>query len=80
MRTINLSTPVSIKKSEFSISHKSPIFLIGSCFTEHIGDKLLENKFNAFTNPAGIIFNPISVVNALKSVFDQQSKEYCNML
>ena len=71
---MNLSTPVSIKKSEFSISHKNPMFLIGSCFTEHIGDKLLENKFDAFTNPTGIIFNPISVVNALKSVFDK--KEY----
>tara|TARA_B100000809_G_scaffold266826_1_gene331956 strand:- start:820 stop:1785 length:966 start_codon:yes stop_codon:yes gene_type:complete len=71
---MNLSTPVSIKKSEFSISYKNPTFLIGSCFTEHIGDKLLENKFDAFTNPTGIIFNPISVINALKSVFDQ--KEY----
>ena len=74
MTTINLSTPVSIKKSEFTISHKSPVFLIGSCFTEHIGNKLLENKFDTFINPTGIIFNPISVVNALKSVFDQ--KEY----
>jgi hypothetical protein len=69
---MNLSTLVSIKKSEFSISHESSIFLIGSCFTEHIGDKLSENKFDVFTNPTGIIFNPISVVCTLKSVFSQQ--------
>jgi len=74
MTAINLSTSVSIKKSEFKISHKNPIFLIGSCLTEQIGGQLTEYKFNAFTNPTGIIFNPISIVNALKSVFDQ--KEY----
>jgi hypothetical protein len=71
---MNLSTSVSISKSDISISHTNPIFLIGSCFTEHIGDKLVENKFDVFTNPTGIIFNPISVVNTLKSVFDK--KEY----
>jgi len=74
MTTINLLTSVSIKKSVFNISHKSPIFLIGSCFTENIGGKLTDNKFNCITNPTGIIFNPISVVTALKSVFDR--KEY----
>jgi len=74
MTAINLSTSASIKKSEFKISHKSPVFLIGSCFTEHVGNKLLENKFDTFINPTGIIFNPISVVSALKNVFDQ--KEY----
>lgn len=74
MTTINLSSSVSIKKSEFSISHKTPVFLVGSCFTEHIGKKLLDNKFDSFINPTGIIFNPISVVNALKDVFE--NKQY----
>ena len=69
---MNLTSSVAIKKSEFSISHKTSILLIGSCFTEHIGKKLVENKFDAFLNPTGIIFNPISVVNTLKSVFNQR--------
>ena len=57
---MNLTSSVSIEKSEFGISHKTPVFLIGSCFTEYIGKKLVENKFDAFINPSGIIFNPIS--------------------
>ncbi|MDG1476263.1 MAG: GSCFA domain-containing protein [Vicingaceae bacterium] len=69
---IKLFTPVSIKKSGFSISHEGAVFLIGSCFTENIGEKLADNKFDVFTNPTGIIFNPISVVNSLKSVFEQK--------
>ncbi len=69
---MNLSTQVSIQKSDFSISHTSPIVLIGSCFTENIGAKLADNKFDCITNPTGIIFNPISVVNGLKSVLKNQ--------
>ncbi|MGB0882810.1 MAG: GSCFA domain-containing protein [Vicingaceae bacterium] len=72
MTTINLSTSVSIKNSELSISHKTPVLLIGSCFTESIGGKLEENKFDVFSNPTGIIFNPISVVNTLKRVFENR--------
>lgn len=68
---MKLSTPVSVKKSEFLISHNDSFFLIGSCFTESIGEKLAICKFDTFTNPTGIIFNPISVVNGLKSVFNQ---------
>jgi hypothetical protein len=69
---MNLSTPVSIKKSEFSLLYKNSIFLIGSCFAENIGEKLVSNKFDTFLNPTGIIFNPISVVNALKNVFEKE--------
>ena len=70
---MNLSTPVIIKKSAFSIAHHRPVFLIGSCFTTHIGNKLTDSKLDAFINPTGIVFNPISVVGALKSVFNQQA-------
>lgn len=72
MTSINLSTSVSIPKSDFSISHTSPILLMGSCFAENIGRKLMDNKFDCITNPTGIIFNPISVVNGLKSVIKNQ--------
>ena len=69
---MNLSTSVHIPKITFTVPHNAPIFLIGSCFTENIGNKLNENKFDIFTNPTGIIFNPISVVNTLKSVFENR--------
>lgn len=80
MASINLSTPVLIPKSEFLVSHTSSILLIGSCFTENIGGKLKSNNFNCITNPTGIIFNPISVVNSLKSVFNNQEYETKDLL
>jgi len=39
--------------------------LIGSCFTEHIGNALEELKFSVFQNPNGILFGPDSVCRSL---------------
>jgi hypothetical protein len=53
--------------------HKMNIF-IGSCFTENIGGKMKEMKFQADINPFGILYNPVSVANALK--FLTQKKKF----
>jgi len=39
--------------------------LVGSCFSENIGAKLSSHLFQVFENSHGILFNPISVTNAL---------------
>ena len=49
------------------IEHHHRIVLMGSCFTEHIGSALEQMKFPVLQNPNGILFDPISVVNALVS-------------
>ncbi len=49
------------------ISHTDKIVLMGSCFAESIGEKLVENKFNCLVNPNGILFNPSSIAVALHS-------------
>jgi len=54
-----------IKKLSQPISHKDKLFLIGSCFTENIGEKLKKYKFSVLENPHGILFNPVSVAEAL---------------
>lgn len=55
-RTVLNLTPAHVK-----INHASKLLLIGSCFTEHIGQKLANQKFNTQTNPFGIVYNPISI-------------------
>lgn len=54
--------------SDIKINHESKIEMFGSCFTEHIGQKLMDLKFNIDTNPFGIIFNPISIAGLLNRV------------
>lgn len=65
-----------IKKLTQPITHKDKLFLIGSCFTENMGEKLKKYKFSVFENPNGILFNPVSVAEALTSYIDNaQFKE-----
>ena len=47
------------------ITHRQKLMLIGSCFTENIGDKLMAHKFTVLQNPNGILFNPVSVAEAI---------------
>jgi hypothetical protein len=56
------------------ITHQHSILLVGSCFTEHIGNNLNDLKFNVLQNPNGILFEPMSVCRSLISYV--QNKEY----
>jgi hypothetical protein len=47
------------------IGHADPILLMGSCFTENIGARLRELKFDIVENPHGILFNPASIAASL---------------
>ncbi len=58
-------TEIEIKGPKPGLSYRDGIFLIGSCFTEHIGNKLEELKFSVCQNPHGILFDPISVCQSL---------------
>ncbi|MEP7165015.1 MAG: GSCFA domain-containing protein [Ferruginibacter sp.] len=49
------------------ISHRNKLLLVGSCFTEQIGNKLAQHKFTVMENPNGILFNPVSISNAVIS-------------
>lgn len=69
---MKFTTPVSIPKSEFTISHQQPILLIGSCFAQNIGGKLTGHKFNVSLNPNGIIYNPVSVIKNLKRIINNE--------
>lgn len=59
--------PINIEPSDYKINIKDPMFGIGSCFIESIGNYLIENKFNIKINPFGNVFNPISIFNILNN-------------
>jgi len=65
---------IDIKKLPAPIRYKDKILLVGSCFTEHIGNSLEELKFSVLQNPNGILFDPDSVCKSLLSYI--QNKKY----
>ena len=64
----------SIQSCPIKIDHSQNIFLIGSCFTEHISVKLKDFKFNTLENPHGILFNPYSIQVAFDDYLE--NKQY----
>ena len=71
---MQFQVPINIPTLNPSISYTDSILLIGSCFTEHIGNHLMNVKFNALQNPNGILFDPMSVCYSLNSYIE--SKQY----
>lgn len=55
-----------------AITYDQKIMLVGSCFTEHMGNYLADRKFNTLQNPNGILFNPMTICNAISSYIDNK--------
>jgi hypothetical protein len=71
---MDLMLNIDLKKLPGPIDYHDKILLIGSCFTEHIGNTLEELKFSVLQNPNGILFDPVSVCKSLISYI--QNKKY----
>ncbi len=61
-------TSLDLSKSNYPITYTSKILLLGSCFSDNIGQKFNHHNFNATANPFGVIFNPLSLQNILERV------------
>lgn len=71
---MEFQVPIKIPTLNQPISYKDKLLLVGSCFTEHIGNKLEELKFSVLQNPNGILFDPASIASSLVSYI--QNKQY----
>jgi hypothetical protein len=69
---MDFRTIVDIEKQESGITYSNKIMMLGSCFTENIGKKLEEAKFQLFINPFGILYNPDSIYYSLLRILDNQ--------
>ena len=68
---MNFFTKINIQVSSFQITHKDKLLLMGSCFTENIGNQLKQYQFPGNINPFGIIYHPVSIFGNLKKVMDK---------
>jgi GSCFA family len=68
---MNFTTKISIQKSNSPIDYYSKTMLLGSCFSENIGEKFQYFKFETSVNPFGIIFNPVSLAKIVERSLKQ---------
>lgn len=65
-------TPVPLPKPPFALHYQTPTLWIGSCFTHHIGERLQQAKLPTCLNPFGVLYNPVSIANALHRLLQRQ--------
>lgn len=68
----NFRLTLSIPPIQPGINFRDKLLLTGSCFTEHMTSQLAGRKFTTLENPNGILFNPVSIANALISYIEQK--------
>lgn len=74
---MQLSTPININKCGITLDTESRVMLIGSCFAEHVGEHLMHELDDGMVeaNPFGVLYNPISIAQALKLLMDKDGRE-----
>lgn len=77
---MRLNIPVELPKKELEITHTTTQMIMGSCFAENIGKRLVMGKFPVTVNPFGILYNPLSIATALSRIisgekFTEESPE-----
>ncbi|RKD91750.1 GSCFA domain-containing protein [Mangrovibacterium diazotrophicum] len=65
-------TEIEIEKYPWRMGYPDKIMFMGSCFTENIGEKMEELKFQTCINPFGIIYNPMSVAASLRKLIEKR--------
>lgn len=64
---MNLQTKLKLKPQPTNqLDYNSKVVLLGSCFSENIGKKFEDLKFQSTVNPFGILFHPLAIENLVK--------------
>ena len=57
---------ITLREAPFEISTELPALLLGSCFSDNVGEKMkLGWSAPVFANPCGVIYNPLSIARLL---------------
>lgn len=68
--SIQLYTPVAVDRQGLSLTLGDKVMLLGSCFADHIGDRLRDGGFEVLQNPFGVLYNPLSICQCLRRCID----------
>ena len=72
-------TEIEIAPHAEGLEHDAKIFALGSCFAENISERLAKAKFSVTTNPFGVLFNPLSIADAIERLDDTRAFAVCDI-
>ena len=66
-------TRIDIPASEWKMKTGAKVLLVGSCFADEIGEKMVRGGFEAMVNPFGTLYNPASIAaSLLRSISEKE--------
>ena len=66
-------TRIDIPESEWKMKTGAKVLLVGSCFADEIGEKMVRGGFEAMVNPFGTLYNPASIAaSLLRSISEKE--------
>ena len=65
---VKLQTIIDIKPSGWKIGYEDKILLLGSCFSDEMGNEMAHRGFHVTANPFGTLYNPLSIANAVNQL------------
>ncbi|MEM7379773.1 MAG: GSCFA domain-containing protein [Bacteroidota bacterium] len=69
---MELQTQLKLPQADRQITYDNHLLMLGSCFAEHMADKLSYYQFRVLSNPLGILFHPLAIENLLRRAVKQQ--------
>jgi len=76
MSSYSFRTEILLKSPPWKICFPDKFFCIGSCFTSHLHKRISNGGFSSFSNPCGIVYNPISLTHQInKSITGEPWQE-----
>ncbi len=68
----NFRTEIKLKPHSGKIEYDTSVMFLGSCFSTNIGDQFTKARLKTLVNPYGVIYNPYSVANTLRSLIEER--------
>lgn len=69
---MNFLTRTDFAPWAYRLRHDDKLLVMGSCFAEHIGERLGRMKIRAIVNPYGVLYNPQSIAEGLTRLTEQR--------
>jgi len=76
---VKLRTAIELAPSTLAINYADHIVSLGSCFAQHVAERLERMYYPISVNPFGVLYNPLSIRNSLGLLLNNYTFEQADL-
>ena len=69
---MDFRTVIRVDSSKEKIDYRDGVLFVGSCFAGSVGTKMTEGRMQVMINPAGTVYNPVSVSSVIELIMSKR--------